>query len=50
MAHFSTIEIKVKVKLSLWSAIKMRIAGLHRLHGVTINELIEAKREMERAK
>lgn len=45
-----TLTIKVNVKLSLWSAIKMRIAGLRRPVKINIDELIEAKRERERAK
>lgn len=45
------LTVKVDVKLSLWSAIKMRIAGVSRINKqITINELIAAKRELEKAK
>jgi hypothetical protein len=43
-----TLSIKVEVDLSLWSAIKLRIAGVHFLdkhHKVTIQELIDKDRE-----
>ena len=51
MKYTDSLYLKVHFQLSLWSAIKMRIAGISTVRDkVTIEELIERKNKEEHAK